>query len=316
MKILYKNLLMNPNGFLKKTFIFYLLVVAILVCAVYQTLFTCNTSASLITLQHVKKNEKSPDYIPRIIHRTWKDDRIPKKWEDAYDHCQGTHQDYKSMFWTDLKARNFINEEYPWFLSTFDGYSYPIQRADAIRYFVLFHYGGIYMDLDVGCQAKSIRLDALLKYPAVIPKTKPIGYSNDVLASTQHHDFYKTLILNLKRWDHWYIFPYLTVFFSTGPMYLNIQYWFYKGTDPIWVLSPELYSEGSLRIFNHLEGSTWHNWDAYVIKFTYKVIGWFIMSSFLSLLVLFFIIFKTVKWWRRVQLEKWVLRRKTSLVLG
>jgi mannosyltransferase OCH1-like enzyme len=37
---------------------------------------------------------------------------------------------------------------YPWFLETFDGYVYPIQRADAIRYFVLHHFGGIYIDLD------------------------------------------------------------------------------------------------------------------------------------------------------------------------
>jgi mannosyltransferase OCH1-like enzyme len=40
---------------------------------------------------------------------------------------------------------------YPWFLETFDGYPYPIQRADAIRYFVLHHFGGIYIDLDDVC---------------------------------------------------------------------------------------------------------------------------------------------------------------------
>lgn len=50
--------------------------------------------------------------------------------------------------WTNEKSREFIAEEYPWFLDTFDGYKYPIQRADSIRYFVLAHYGGIYLDLD------------------------------------------------------------------------------------------------------------------------------------------------------------------------
>lgn len=38
--------------------------------------------------------------------------------------------------------------EYPWFLETFDTYRFPIQRADAIRYFILAHYGGVYIDLD------------------------------------------------------------------------------------------------------------------------------------------------------------------------
>ncbi len=52
------------------------------------------------------------------------------------------------QLWTDEKSREFIKAEYPWFLDTFDGYPHPIQRSDAIRYFVLAHYGGVYIDLD------------------------------------------------------------------------------------------------------------------------------------------------------------------------
>lgn len=37
-------------------------------------------------------------------------------------------------------------------MRTYDGYRYPVQRVDAVRYFIMLHYGGIYMDLDnVGC---------------------------------------------------------------------------------------------------------------------------------------------------------------------
>ena len=53
-----------------------------------------------------------------------------------------------AQLWTNEKAREFIAHEYPWFLDTFDGYKFPIQRADSIRYFVLAHYGGTYIDLD------------------------------------------------------------------------------------------------------------------------------------------------------------------------
>ena len=56
------------------------------------------------------------------------------------------------QLWTDEKAREFIAKEYPWFLETFDNYPYPIQRADSIRYFVLSHYGGVYLDLDDVCR--------------------------------------------------------------------------------------------------------------------------------------------------------------------
>ena len=53
--------------------------------------------------------------------------------------------------WTNKKSRDFIAKEYPWFLETYDNYPYPIMRADAIRYFILSFYGGIYLDLDDVC---------------------------------------------------------------------------------------------------------------------------------------------------------------------
>lgn len=76
--------------------------------------------------------------------------------------------------WTDAKSRELIATEYPWFLNTFDNYSQPIQRADAIRYFVLAHFGGIYIDLDDVCTEtplfsprNSIPVDAPRSYPVV-----------------------------------------------------------------------------------------------------------------------------------------------------
>lgn len=57
------------------------------------------------------------------------------------------------FLWTDATARLFMQTHYPSFLPTYDSYEYNIQRADAIRYFVLHRYGGIYMDLDVSLPA-------------------------------------------------------------------------------------------------------------------------------------------------------------------
>lgn len=121
-----------------------------------------------------------PQYIPKIIHQTYINETIPERWREAQKSCQDIHSDYEykvrrrsaalhhylrgpsvlrrklilsyvQQLWTDVKSRDFIAAEYPWFLDTFDGYSYPIQRADAIRYFVLSHFGGIYIDLDDVC---------------------------------------------------------------------------------------------------------------------------------------------------------------------
>lgn len=55
------------------------------------------------------------------------------------------------QLWTEKESREFIEREYPWFLNTYDGYRYPVQRVDTVRYFLMQHYGGIYMDLDNVC---------------------------------------------------------------------------------------------------------------------------------------------------------------------
>jgi hypothetical protein len=38
-----------------------------------------------------------------------------------------------------------IEEKFPWFLESWLKYPYNIQRADVLRYFVLYEYGGIYL---------------------------------------------------------------------------------------------------------------------------------------------------------------------------
>ena len=56
--------------------------------------------------------------------------------------------------------RAFIVEHYPWFIETFDGYDMHIKRVDAVRYFWLYHFGGVYLDMDMICMKP---LDPLLK---------------------------------------------------------------------------------------------------------------------------------------------------------
>lgn len=116
-----------------------------------------------------------PHLIPKIIHQTYVNDTVPEKWREAQKSCVDLHEDYEykvslqvqdersgsamkeltfggnPQLWTDAKSRELIATEYPWFLATFDHYTQPIQRADAIRYFVLAHFGGIYIDLDDVC---------------------------------------------------------------------------------------------------------------------------------------------------------------------
>ncbi|KAI3612176.1 mipc synthase subunit [Moniliophthora roreri] len=214
--------------------------------------------------------------IPRILHQTWRSEKLPQRWRSISQECRNMMPDYEYMLWTDESSRKFIAEEYPWFLDTYDDYEYNIQRADAIRYFVLHHYGGIYLDLDIGC----IRpLDPLLVYPVILPKTIPVGVSNDLMFAQKGHPFLAQTIHNLVTFDHSWILNYPTVMFSTGPMFLSAQYGIFTSAhastpdDFIRILPKSLYGknakdgEAPNAFFSHFYGSSWHADDAAFIGF-------------------------------------------------
>ncbi|MCX5315199.1 glycosyltransferase [Streptomyces sp. NBC_00154] len=86
-----------------------------------------------------------------MIHQTWKDTDVPLEWQKWADSWRIHHPGWGYRLWTDADNRAFLQEHYPWFLPVYDGYPEAIMRADAIRYFLLDHFGGLYVDLDFEC---------------------------------------------------------------------------------------------------------------------------------------------------------------------
>lgn len=233
--------------------------------------------------------EQPVEKIPRIIHQTWKTEELPPRWKEVREACEAMMSDYQYMLWTDASSREFIAREYPWFLETFDAYPYNIQRADAIRYFVLHKYGGVYMDLDIGCKR---RLDSLLRFEVIVPKTIPVGVSNDLMFSVPQHPYMESLIHSLQSFHHYYLTHYATVMFSTGPMFVSAMYrQFVNGHTPaapstptqvdrgftgVRVLPKSLYgknlaeNEAPDSFFVHMYGSSWHANDAGFLIFLRK----------------------------------------------
>lgn len=184
------------------------------------------------------------------------------------------------ILWTDKSARELIESEYPWFLPVYDSYPYNIQRADAIRYFVLHKYGGIYMDLDIGCARP---MDPLLRFDAIFPRTIPVGLSNDLILASKGHPFLELLIHSLASFNHAFLTPYATVMFSTGPMFVSALYHRISGENKVRPSTPAEVDAGfnGVRIlpkvlygknvresevpdtfYRHFYGSSWHAGDA------------------------------------------------------
>lgn len=87
--------------------------------------------------------------IPRILHVTWKGDKLPRLFKRVFEAWRQTHPEWDIRFYTDADVRAFVVEHYPGLLPTFDAYPAGIFRADAFRFFVLHRIGGVYADLDV-----------------------------------------------------------------------------------------------------------------------------------------------------------------------
>lgn len=229
--------------------------------------------------------------IPKIIHQTYKLKQIPEIWKPGQQACIDLHPDYQYILWTDDMAREFISEEYPWFLPTWDLYPYPIQRADAIRYFALAHYGGIYIDLDDGCER---RLDPLLTVPAFVRKTIPTGISNDVMGSVPRHPFFLKVMDSLKKYKKNWLVPYITIMYSTGPLFLSVIWKQYKRygvpeAGKVRILLPEDYKTHSYSFFAIAPGSSWHLDDAKFIKSLANHIGLAVFVGFLIAGLVFYL---------------------------
>lgn len=250
------------------------------------------------------KDLNPPNKIPKIIHQTWKTEVLPERWVPVRDECIKMHPDYQYILWTDESARELIESEYPWFLPVYDSYPYNIQRADAIRYFVLHKYGGIYMDLDIGCARP---MDPLLRFAAIFPRTIPVGISNDLILASKGHPFLDLLIHSLASFNHAFLTPYATVMFSTGPMFVSALYHRISGEgkvrpstpaeidagfDGVRILPKVLYgknvreSEVPDSFYRHFYGSSWHAGDADFLIFM-RDYGYVFIFAGLLLIALF-----------------------------
>lgn len=56
--------------------------------------------------------------------------------------CVSMHPQYEFMFWDDEKAVEFVATEFPEIAKTWNSYRYLIQKADSLRYLILYVHGG------------------------------------------------------------------------------------------------------------------------------------------------------------------------------
>lgn len=157
--------------------------------------------------------------IPRLIHQTWKTPELPEPYNRFAETVRACNPEFEYRLWTDADNRRFVKTHYPEFLPRFDSYRHNIERADAIRYFLLYTYGGVYIDLDM----ENLRpIAPLLKNAEVLLSVEAgpdIGnqvLSNAFMASQPRHPFFREIIRDLSE-NQCKDITFEDVFNITGP---------------------------------------------------------------------------------------------------
>ncbi|MBA2307533.1 hypothetical protein H0W26_05355 [Candidatus Dependentiae bacterium] len=158
--------------------------------------------------------------IPKIIHQVWVGPNNPPTiFKESQKSIQKYHPDWEYRLWTDADIPEFKLQNQK-FYDLSNNYG---EKADILRYEILYRYGGVYLDADFVCLKP---LDILSQYD-VWASIQPIDCGGDinnaVIGTIPEHPILKDCIDTLE--DDWNTFHdkknNLCVFDVAGPRHFQ-----------------------------------------------------------------------------------------------
>ena len=107
---------------------------------------------------------RTGEEIPRLIHAVyglWDSGPLPwrNRWVLGGWARKHNTPDWKIVLWGKDTSERFVRHQFPKYWNMYRSYRRDVQRADFLRYLLLYHFGGFYIDLDLQCRSA---LDGLL----------------------------------------------------------------------------------------------------------------------------------------------------------
>ncbi|KAK3899523.1 glycosyltransferase [Staphylotrichum tortipilum] len=214
-----------------------------------------------------------PDLVPPVLHHIslGSGAATHSKWTEVRQSCLDAHPGWDAFLWTDETADALVAEHFPALRDMWMAYRFPIQKIDALRYMVLYHYGGVVLDMDLQCKRA---FGPLRRFEFVAPAAHPTGFSIGFMMASKGNEYVGRLVDSLRRYNrHWLGLPYPTVMFSTGCHYASTIHAFHPNRTSLKILAgprsqPRMHNLNgpvSTPLFNHLGSSSWHSYDAAMI---------------------------------------------------
>ncbi|XP_053407482.1 uncharacterized protein LOC128559536 [Mercenaria mercenaria] len=132
---------------------------------------------------------------------------IPSMYRDNVMSFLHFNPNWTYYFWSDVSARELIATRQPDLLSIYDNNPDVVYKANALRYVLLYEFGGVYTDLDIKCLRPLDR--ATMKYACILTP-EPFEhsailykmsyyFSNAVILCRPKHPFFKQVIESLPK---------------------------------------------------------------------------------------------------------------------
>jgi mannosyltransferase OCH1-like enzyme len=144
--------------------------------------------------------------IPTIIHQIYGvfDDGIAledipifhQQVSKTKQFCETNDISYK--MWNSQMCRELVSL-YPQYCKLYDEFRQPIMKADFMRYLILYHHGGLYVDCDIAPISDLTELFNNKEFLVVWNNDKRQLPYNAVLGSEAQTDFYKDILQHLQE---------------------------------------------------------------------------------------------------------------------
>lgn len=194
--------------------------------------------------------------IPKIIHQIYDcPSSVPDTLYQVSDSWRKEHPTWKYCLWDHEAIQKFLSDNCSKFIPIYKSFPYNKQRWELLRYLILYHIGGLYVDMDYECLQP---MDSLLKARLCCLGLEPAEHAkrfgkqrligNAMLAAVPRHPFFERIIEkishpanNRQQTGTWLISQ------TTGIEMLNNQYEEYKPKKSITLLPADLITPLSAR---------------------------------------------------------------------
>lgn len=196
--------------------------------------------------------------IPKIMHQIWSEKQmaLPDYMITLSETWKTFHLDWDYEFWDDARITAFVYNEYPQYREAYLAFPFDIQRWDAVRYLILYTYGGLYADFDIeflkpisGLLNPAFCNFALEPLGNLLPSTPRPCLTNAFMACSPKDPFMKYIIDAVfdKENNHISAIDYsMIVTKTTGPTRVSELYALYPVKNRVHLIPSEYVSPFSM----------------------------------------------------------------------